>query len=54
MYICSECENIFSEDELDYISENMGECWGYTAYRRRRCCPFCKGEVESCNEAERG
>ncbi len=54
MYICSECENIFSEEDLKYVSENVGECWGYPAYHRRRCCPFCEGEVESYTEVERG
>ena len=54
MYICCECENVLPEEDLEYVSENVGECWGYPAYRRRRCCPFCEGEVEGYNEAERG
>ncbi|MBR4305713.1 MAG: hypothetical protein IKT78_02600 [Ruminiclostridium sp.] len=46
MFICNKCGNRFCEEELDYISVDYGECWGYTAYRRQRCCPLCKGDVE--------
>ncbi len=45
MYTCTKCNNKFQREDLDYISVQYGECWGYPAYKREWCCPVCKGEV---------
>ena len=50
MFICNRCKNTFTEEDLGYVSENYGECWGYPAYKREWCCPLCKGEVEMVEE----
>ena len=52
MYRCFECCNVFREDEIDRVREEVGEFWGTPAYEERGVCPVCHsyeyGECETC------
>lgn len=41
MLKCYDCGEIFSEDEADTKSENVGEFWGAPAYMDYNACPRC-------------
>lgn len=46
MYICTQCNHIFEEEEAKVVHENQGECFGFPATESFSVCPICKGEYE--------
>lgn len=56
MYKCSECEAIFTEDEVATWEESRGEFWGMPCYEKVTGCPYCfSGAYEVYDpEAEEG
>lgn len=48
-YKCNECGHVFEDSEVGRYEENMGECFGVSAYQSFDCCPVCKGDFsEAC------
>lgn len=41
---CSNCKQVFSEDEAESRNENVGEFWGAPAYLEVNVCPFCRSD----------
>ena len=53
MYKCYKCKEVFSADDLDWVREETGECWGTPAYEERAVCPVCKAEkIAECETCE--
>ena len=50
MFKCTECGEVFTEDEIKTWSESRGECWGQPAYEEMEGCPACKGSFEEAEE----
>ncbi len=54
-YRCSDCGNIFAEDEIETVRESRGEFWGAPAYETVSVCPYCHSdEFDEFNENEEG
>jgi DNA-directed RNA polymerase subunit RPC12/RpoP len=41
LYKCGRCGREFEEDEIRYISEFRGECWGVPSHEEIGVCPYC-------------
>lgn len=53
MYVCNECNNIFSEEESRTRFEDMGECFGSPSGREYLVCPSCgSDDVEEAKKCE--
>ena len=56
MYVCNDCNNVFDEDALSIVTDNMGECFGNPSFKSYSVCPYCKSddiqEAEKCELCE--
>ena len=50
---CCDCGEVFTEEDADVVSENVGEFWGAPAYMDYNACPNCRStDLEDYTEEE--
>lgn len=50
---CSDCGEVFNEEDAGTYQECVGEFWGAPAYQTYNCCPHCNSDdVNDYEESE--